>query len=78
MTLTGALVSKRSQETGIDWITSGLGKPNQNMFVESFNGRPSDECFEAVLFSSPNDARYELRRWRENYSEVKRPFAFLH
>jgi putative transposase len=62
---TSAAVLKWVQETGIDWHYIQPGKPTQNAFIESFDG---DEC---SFFSSLLDARYELRRWREDYNQVR-------
>ncbi len=36
------------------------GKPVENAFIESFNGRPRDECLNANLFFSIDDARRKL------------------
>ena len=47
------------------------GRPVQNGYVESFNGRLRDECLNGEIFSSLADAREKLERWRD-YNE-KRP-----
>ncbi len=60
--LTSTAVLKRVQETGIDWHYIQPGKPTQNAFTESFNGRLRDECLNETLFSSLRDACYELSR----------------
>lgn len=39
------------QETGIDWHYIAPGKPTQNAFIESFNGKLRDECLNETLFS---------------------------
>jgi hypothetical protein len=41
------------------------GKPNQNAYVESFNGRLRDECLNEHWFTSLEHARVEIERWRE-------------
>ena len=74
--LTSTAVLKWVQETGIDWHYIQPGKPTQNAFIESFNGRLRDECLNETLFSSLRDARYELSRWREDYNQV-RPHSAL-
>jgi putative transposase len=61
--LTSTAVLKWVQETEIDWQYIQRGKPSQNAFTESFNGRLSDEHLNETLFSSLRDARYELSRW---------------
>ncbi|WP_429001634.1 IS3 family transposase [Xanthomonas arboricola] len=48
------------------------GKPNQNAYVESFNGRLRDECLNEHWFPTLLHARTEIERWRREYNE-KRP-----
>ncbi|AAM38773.1 IS1389 transposase [Xanthomonas citri pv. citri str. 306] len=43
------------------------GKPNQNAYVESFNGRPRDECLNEHWFPTLLHARTEIERWRRGY-----------
>lgn len=47
------------------------GKPVQNCFVESFNGRFRDECLNEHWFTSMEDARQIIEAWRVNYNEVR-------
>ena len=56
------------QDNCIDWHYIQPDKPTQNAFIESFNGRLRDECLNETLFSSLNDAREELEKWREDYN----------
>tara|TARA_R100000365_G_C2736996_1_gene66173 strand:- start:129 stop:350 length:222 start_codon:yes stop_codon:yes gene_type:complete len=44
------------------------GKPMQNGFVESFNGRLRDECLSEHLFADLRQARDLLSAWREDYN----------
>ncbi|HUY56860.1 MAG TPA: IS3 family transposase, partial [Candidatus Micrarchaeaceae archaeon] len=44
------------------------GKPNQNAYSESFNGRLRDECLNQHWFRSLEDARQIVRRWQEDYN----------
>ena len=44
------------------------GKPNQNAYIESFNGRLSDECLNEHWFPSLLHARTEIERWRREYN----------
>ena len=74
--LTSTAVLKWVQETGIDWHYIQPGKPTQNAFIESFNGRLRDECLNETLLSLLRDVRYELSRWREDYNQV-RPHSAL-
>ncbi|WP_108814791.1 IS3 family transposase [Xanthomonas fragariae] len=45
------------------------GKPNQNAYVESFNGRLGDECLNEHWFPTLLHARTEIERWRREYNE---------
>ena len=47
------------------------GKPNQNAYVESFNGRLRDECLNEHWFISLAHARVEIERWRREYNEER-------
>ena len=47
------------------------GKPNQNAYVESFNGRLRDECLNEHWFTSLPHARLEIERWRREYNEER-------
>jgi putative transposase len=52
------------------------GKPMENGFVESFNGKFRDECLNEQWFLSLNDAREKIEAWREEYNE-RRPHSSL-
>ncbi|RWU19987.1 IS3 family transposase [Xanthomonas phaseoli] len=47
------------------------GKPNQNAYVESFNGRLRDECLNEHWFPTLLHARTEIERWRREYNEER-------
>jgi len=47
------------------------GKPQQNAFVESFNGRLRDELLNETLFVSLDHAREVLADWRDDYNTVR-------
>ncbi|GAC89533.1 hypothetical protein NBRC3255_3194 [Gluconobacter thailandicus NBRC 3255] len=55
----------------IDWHYIAPGKPQQNGFVESFNGRLRDECLNETLFTSLSHARQVLADWQEDYNTVR-------
>ena len=46
-----------ARRPGVDWHYIQPGKPQQNAFVESFNGRLRDECLNETLFSTLAEAR---------------------
>ena len=58
--LTGMAILRWSQETRVECHYIAPGKPQQNAFVESFNGRLRDELLDETLFTSPTC----LKRWR--------------
>lgn len=47
------------------------GKPVQNCFVESFNGRFRDECLNSHWFTSLHDARRIVASWMKEYNEER-------
>jgi putative transposase len=57
-------ILKWVQDNGVDWHYIQPGKPTQNAFIESFNGKLRDECLNETLFSSLTDARDELKNGR--------------
>ncbi len=60
-----------SQETQIAWHYIAPGKPTQNAFIESFNGRLRDELLNETLFASLDHAREALADWKEDYNTVR-------
>jgi putative transposase len=60
----------------IAWHYIAPGKPVQNAFVESFNGRLRDELLNETLFRSLSHARTELAAWRTDYN-TSRPHSRL-
>jgi putative transposase len=74
--LTSHAVLKWVEETGIEWHYIAPGKPVQNAFVESFNGRLRDECLNEHVFRSLLEARRIVEAWRIDYNTV-RPHSSL-
>jgi putative transposase len=52
------------------------GKPVDNAYVESFNGRFRDECLNTHWFTSLLDARITIEDWRRDYN-TRRPHSAL-
>lgn len=52
------------------------GKPMQNGHVESFNGRFRQECLDQEWFTTLQEARHTIERWRIHYN-TKRPHSSL-
>jgi putative transposase len=64
------------EERGIGWHYIAPGKPMQNAFVESFNGRLRDELLNETLFRSLWQARRLIAEWQTDYNE-ERPHTSL-
>ena len=47
------------------------GKPTQNAYVESFNGKFRDECLNQHWFLNIDHARKEIEEWRKDYNEYR-------
>ena len=69
-------ILKWSADRQVGWHFIEPGKPQQNAFVESFNGRLRDECLNETLFSSLEEARTLLAAWRDDYNQT-RPHSSL-
>jgi putative transposase len=52
------------------------GKPAENAFIESFNGRLRDECLNVHQFLSLADAQAKIEAWRRDYNDL-RPHSSL-
>ena len=52
------------------------GKPTENAFIESFDGRLRDECLNVNEFVSIEDARQRIEIWRQDYNH-HRPHSSL-
>ena len=69
--LTSTAILSWSQTTQIDWHYIAPGKPTQNAFIESFNGRLRDELLNETLFVSLDHARQTLAIWMDDYNTVR-------
>ena len=47
------------------------GKPTENAYIESFNGRLRDECLNVEQFTSIEDARAKIEAWRIDYNHYR-------
>ena len=65
-----------SAEIGVDWHYIAPGKPTQNGFIESFNGRMRDELLNESLFFGLADARLAIGKWVIDYNTT-RPHSSL-
>jgi putative transposase len=74
--LTSNAILSWAGETGVGWHYIAPGKPQQNGFIESFNGRLRDELLNETLFQSLPHARAVLEVWRHDYNN-ERPHSKL-
>jgi putative transposase len=68
---TSMAILRWSQEANITWHYIAPGRPTQNAFVESFNGRLRDELLNETLFTSLAHARAALAAWKDDYNTVR-------
>ncbi|HHW2799868.1 TPA: IS3 family transposase [Pseudomonas aeruginosa] len=60
-----------AHERGVQLRLIQPGKPNQNAYVESFNGRFRDECLNEHWFTHLLHARTTIETWRREYNEER-------
>jgi len=64
------------EECAVGWHYIATGKPMQNAFVESFNGRLRDELLNETLFRSLWQAQRLIAEWQTGYKK-ERPHTSL-
>ena len=69
--LTSMAMLRWSQDRQVEWHYIAPGKPTQNAFIESFNGRLRDELLNETLFSSLDHARVALAFWKNDYNTIR-------
>ncbi len=74
--LTGKALDQWAYEQGVRLHFIDPGKPQQNGFIESFNGKFRDECLNEHWFLSLADARRTIEDWRIDYNQ-NRPHSSL-
>jgi putative transposase len=74
--LTSNAILTWADDMQIGWHYIAPGKPQQNGYNESFNGRLRDELLNETLFRSLHHARAALETWRRDYNE-QRPHSKL-
>ena len=73
---TSKAILKWFNDNNIEWHYIDPGKPQQNGYIESFNGSLRDECLNEEIFETLADARRMLALWRYDYNNV-RPHSSL-
>ena len=74
--LTALAMLRWQQEKNVAWHYIQPGKPIQNAFVESFNGRLRDELLNEISFRSLAHVRELLAEWRGDFNQ-NRPHTSL-
>lgn len=65
------VLDKWAYEHKVSLNFSRPGKPTDNAYIESFNGRFREECLNANWFLFLEDARNKIEAWRQDYNEVR-------
>jgi len=73
---TGRALDQWAYRHGVELTLIAPGKPTQNAFIESFNGRFRDECLNDHWFENLTVARALIAAWRLDYNEC-RPHSAL-
>ena len=74
--LTSNAVLQWCSDAKVEWHYTTPGKPTQNAFVESFNGRMRDELLNETLFMSLDHARQKIAAWAADFN-TGRPHSSL-
>ena len=73
---TSKALDQWAYRNGVQLKLIEAGKPAQNAYIESFNGRFRDECLNDHWFTSLAEARIRISAWRRDYNE-HRPHSAL-
>jgi len=68
---TGKVLDEWAYHKGVKLNYIRLGKPIENAYIESFNGRFRDECLNENWFLSLKHARELIEGWRKDYNEAR-------
>jgi len=68
---TSRAILKWADENEVPWHYIDPGKPQQNAFIESFNGSLRDELLNEEIFDSLDYARRTLALWRYDYNTIR-------
>jgi putative transposase len=67
----GKALDRWAYEHGVTLQFIRPGKPVENAYCESFNGKLRDECLNANWFASLADAQHVIEQWRRDYNDVR-------
>jgi len=64
-----------AHERGLELHFIRAGKPVENAYIESFNGRLRDECLNESWFTTLRDAQQTIETWRIEYNTARPHFS---
>ena len=67
----GKVMDRWAHEHGVVLQFIRPGKPVENAYCESFNGKFRDECLSTFWFTTLADAQREIEHWRREYNDVR-------
>jgi putative transposase len=73
---TGKALHNWAQQNQVKLNFIAPGKPTQNAFIESFNGKFRNECLNENWFTTLHEARRLIEHWRQEYNQI-RPHSSL-
>jgi len=73
---TSQALDRWAYQRGVKLHFIAPGKPEQNAYVESFNGKFRDECLNQHWFGDLEEAREKIETWRQDYNQ-QRPHSAL-
>jgi len=65
-----------AKDHAVNWHYIAPGKPMQNGYIESFNGRMRDELLNETLFFGLDHARSAIAEWKQDFNTA-RPHSSL-
>ena len=68
---TSRALDRWADDCGVDLKLIAAGKPTQNAYIESFNGKFRDECLNDHYFNTLHHARVVIAAWRRDYNETR-------
>jgi len=74
--LRGRALDGWAYDRGVELYFIDPGKPTQNAYIESFNGRFREECLNLNWFTSLDEAQRIIEDWRQDYNQ-QRPHSSL-
>ena len=68
---TGRALDQWAHANNVTLMLTQPGKPTQNAYIESFNGKFRDECLNEQWFTSLDHAKAVVAAWRRDYNQVR-------